>query len=366
MALRNDVATLNQLVATGGENIITGTPTASATKALLRMGNALVSGNANGAFLGWNTGSGYTGDHIRIQLNSANHMRVDSVGRLILGERTTPLYKLEVAGAGDDTFSGSTLCINTSTGSSAAAIVNCDCGQTTNEASGFFGVFNKNNGAQPGMMGLFTNADANGILLRANIASQTIQFQVGNIGEQMRLSTNGELLIGATSSIARFASVGRSDQIQGIFRAFSTQTSAILEAQLNAAVGGGTLNLWNVTGSGNQTFARTSSTTSGRETARIESGFVVSTDATRTGFLQLIATDFNAARTCLRIEADGTNPRIGFLGATPKVRPTYTVTNLTVDRSYDANATTLDEIADVLGTLLSDLGSTSGFGLLTI
>lgn len=34
---------------------------------------------------------------------------------------------------------------------------------------------------------------------------------------------------------------------------------------------------------------------------------------------------------------------------------TYTVTNVTPDRSYDADATTLDEIADVLGTLIDDL-----------
>lgn len=33
----------------------------------------------------------------------------------------------------------------------------------------------------------------------------------------------------------------------------------------------------------------------------------------------------------------------------------YTPTNVTTDRSYDANATTTDELADVLGTLISDL-----------
>lgn len=33
----------------------------------------------------------------------------------------------------------------------------------------------------------------------------------------------------------------------------------------------------------------------------------------------------------------------------------YTITNVTTDRSYDANATTLDEIADTLGTLIADL-----------
>lgn len=35
----------------------------------------------------------------------------------------------------------------------------------------------------------------------------------------------------------------------------------------------------------------------------------------------------------------------------------YTVANVTTDRSYDANATTVDEIADVLGTLIADLKS---------
>jgi hypothetical protein len=35
----------------------------------------------------------------------------------------------------------------------------------------------------------------------------------------------------------------------------------------------------------------------------------------------------------------------------------YTTSNVTTDRAYDANATTLDEVADVLGTLLADLKS---------
>lgn len=34
---------------------------------------------------------------------------------------------------------------------------------------------------------------------------------------------------------------------------------------------------------------------------------------------------------------------------------TYTPTNVTTDRTFDANSTTLDEIADVLGTLIADL-----------
>ena len=40
----------------------------------------------------------------------------------------------------------------------------------------------------------------------------------------------------------------------------------------------------------------------------------------------------------------------------PAQTATYTVTNPATDRSYDANATTTAELADVLATLLSDLG----------
>jgi hypothetical protein len=35
----------------------------------------------------------------------------------------------------------------------------------------------------------------------------------------------------------------------------------------------------------------------------------------------------------------------------------YTVTNGVADRAFDANSTTIDELADVLGTLIGDLQS---------
>lgn len=46
---------------------------------------------------------------------------------------------------------------------------------------------------------------------------------------------------------------------------------------------------------------------------------------------------------------------VGFFGATPTTQQTYTITNVTTDRAYDANSTSLDEIADTLGTLIADL-----------
>lgn len=65
-----------------------------------------------------------------------------------------------------------------------------------------------------------------------------------------------------------------------------------------------------------------------------------------------------AARECIRLEASGTAAMLGFFGVAAVVRPSaYTPTNVTTDRSYDANATTTDELADVLGTLIADLQS---------
>jgi hypothetical protein len=65
----------------------------------------------------------------------------------------------------------------------------------------------------------------------------------------------------------------------------------------------------------------------------------------------------------LDVGASGaTRPRTGYFGTsvvsplfTLSGRQTYTPTNGTTDRSFDANATTLDEIADVLATLINDL-----------
>lgn len=47
---------------------------------------------------------------------------------------------------------------------------------------------------------------------------------------------------------------------------------------------------------------------------------------------------------------------IGFYGATPVTQSAaYTPTNVSTDRSYNADSTTLEELADVVGTMISDL-----------
>jgi len=58
---------------------------------------------------------------------------------------------------------------------------------------------------------------------------------------------------------------------------------------------------------------------------------------------------------------EGTN--LGFYNTTPVAQSaTYTPTNVTPDRAYDANSTSIDELADVLGTLIADLKLTGLIG----
>lgn len=60
-------------------------------------------------------------------------------------------------------------------------------------------------------------------------------------------------------------------------------------------------------------------------------------------------------------EADSVG--FGLYGTTPVAQsPSYTITNVTTDRAYDADATSVDEIADVLGTLIADLQLTGIIG----
>lgn len=60
------------------------------------------------------------------------------------------------------------------------------------------------------------------------------------------------------------------------------------------------------------------------------------------------------------LQVDG---NIGFYGTTPVAQSAaYTPTNVSTDRAYDANSTTLDEVADVLGTLIADLQATGIIG----
>lgn len=74
---------------------------------------------------------------------------------------------------------------------------------------------------------------------------------------------------------------------------------------------------------------------------------VITTGAARKGFVL----DDGTRLTSGKIPVATTNGRLIDLTASSA----YTPTNVTTDRSYDANATSLDELADVVGTIISDL-----------
>ena len=69
-----------------------------------------------------------------------------------------------------------------------------------------------------------------------------------------------------------------------------------------------------------------------------------------------------ANATNINIGASGT--LIGFYGVTAVARSAaYAPTNVSTDRAYNANATNINEIADVLGTLIADLQATGLIGV---
>jgi hypothetical protein len=56
------------------------------------------------------------------------------------------------------------------------------------------------------------------------------------------------------------------------------------------------------------------------------------------------------------ISVGGAASTLGFYGATPVARSaTYTASNVTTDRTFNASATSLTELANVVGTLIADL-----------
>lgn len=59
----------------------------------------------------------------------------------------------------------------------------------------------------------------------------------------------------------------------------------------------------------------------------------------------------------------GSGGSLGFYGVTPVARATgYTVTNTTTDRTYNADSVTINELADVVGTLINDLKNVGVIG----
>lgn len=109
-------------------------------------------------------------------------------------------------------------------------------------------------------------------------------------------------------------------------------------------------------------FALESSTTVSTSAGRVYAVAIDNTHATRK--YALVGTAFDTAeREGWRVEASGTVAKLGFYGHATAIQPSaYTITNDSADRALDCNSTSLDELSDLVGTLVKDLQSTGMLG----
>jgi len=99
-----------------------------------------------------------------------------------------------------------------------------------------------------------------------------------------------------------------------------------------------------------------SSTTAGQNAGRLSWEWATATHASRASRGKLSAYYTSTERTPIQWGADSSETLLGFHGTTPVAQSAaYTPSNVSTDRSYDADSTTLAEVADVLGTLIADL-----------
>lgn len=145
------------------------------------------------------------------------------------------------------------------------------------------------------------------------------QDYVGNFTTRFRVEgSNGHVTIGLGTNAARFHHIGSADEIQMIIEAHSTQNQNMLQFRasddsVQMAIAG-----------------------NGRD-------FVLDTTT---------GSKIGTAIT----------QKLGFWNATPVVQSTgWSVTNETSDKVFDANSTSIDELADVLGTLIETMKT---YGLL--
>ena len=194
---------------------------------------------------------------------------------------------------------------------------------------------------------------------------QAIIFRTGTTSsptERLRISSAGIITAAASVNVT-----GIADVQQLLITGFTTQEVATPMAQITrndtaagiSAMLGLTALGSGANGDGGSILLKgKTSTTAAQAMGLIDWRFVNATHAAYTTALRFYAQDAAGARLGLEIEASGSAAKIGFFGHATAVQPAaYTPSNVSADRSYDANSTTLDEVADVLGTLIADLQS---------
>lgn len=219
-------------------------------------------------------------------------------------------------------------------------------------------------------------------------------------GTVVRLvTTTDEVVFGGSAALssAKVSIDGDTDQIQLIIQGEASQTADLLVLETSAGT-----DLWNVNASGHTTWATTGEArfraSSNRVYSRAADTLTVEgntmTEVGKDGNIRLgtstlrimypstdnkidLGQASNRFNDCFFGQititdaknivlntttgtqlATSTSQKLGFWGKAPTGRPAaYTPTNITTDRSYDCNSTTIDELADVLASLITDLQS---------
>lgn len=183
----------------------------------------------------------------------------------------------------------------------------------------------------------------------------------GGVPSTRLISTTAPLVGGGDLSADRTLSIPQATAVvdgylsAADFVSFSAKESVLtFNAPLSRAVNA--VSIPAATGAVNGYLSATDFTTFA---AKVSSSRTINTTAPITGGGDLsadrtLALDFTTAWTWTNMQVNATG--VGFNGSAATGKSSaYTVTNSTPDRTYDANATTLNELAQVVAALISDL-----------
>jgi len=194
------VTRASELQLTDGEHQFTGTPPAVTTKALVRFGESLVSGHANGTYSSINTPAGFDGMLAHYQVDGLSRFAVDAQGRASLGQGFVPTQAFTTLRL-----------IQTWTDTNAARCLGVEHNAvaTTGTLAQAFGV-NVNSGMQPGAGRTITSQDALFFQILSNGSGGGTVTQA--VGVRGRWATSG-----ASPSMTMGTVIGLYADVNGFF-----------------------------------------------------------------------------------------------------------------------------------------------------
>lgn len=361
-----------------------GNPPASAVLSKLQIGAALVGGSANGTFIGVNSGTLLTADLMHLQNNGASRFSVTAAGQVLVGggqvnswitfgamDASHPLLSSVGTGlelfladfSGNAPFKASTL---TASALGAGSVVFAGAGGLLSQdnANLFWddasNILRLGSGAMLGWStDLFLHrAAANRLAQRNGLAAQThdIYYDYTDNSNYARLALGSSAVSGGVGLATEIAGTGTpinlviygSSHVSmlaagALFMGSGNVTRWIVDNNYLVGVGNllpyadnsydigdpsyrvkdaylaGMIYEGGIGSTGALAMRLESSTTQNREAVRFATSWASSTDATRKARGILSVYDL-VAREALRVESDGTNPMVGFLGAAASAR----------------------------------------------